>query len=71
MPLSSLSLLGYRTVATETCGSYTKTTKFLVCVYYMDKCDVMICLHSAHTLAVARPCDFHTGLHHVVLWDTI
>ena len=25
-------------------------------VYIMDECDVMICLHSAHTPAVARPC---------------
>ena len=24
----------------------------------MNKCDVMTCLHSAHTLAVAKPCDF-------------
>ena len=32
----------------------------------MDKCEMMTCLHSAHTLAVARPCGFDIGLRHVI-----
>ena len=32
----------------------------------MDKCEIMTCLHSAHTLTVARPCGFDIGLHHVI-----
>ena len=30
----------------------------------LQKCEVMTGLHSAQTLAAARPCDFNTGLHH-------
>ena len=38
--------------------------------FIMDQCNDMICLHNAHILAVARPCDFDTGVHHVILWNT-
>ena len=56
MPLSSPPLLDSSTTATETRGSNIKTTKFWF-VTIVDKCDVMICLHSAHT---PGPCDRFT-----------
>ena len=46
----------------QTCDSYIKTISF---VSIVDECDVMTCLHSAHTLAVARPCDYLTQVHFI------
>ena len=51
------------TIVIDSPQRHVAPTSRLLFVSIMDECDdVMTCLHSAHTLAVAtcRPCDFDT-----------